>query len=276
MDTFDDTGTSPKGPSTQLQRRVEARGYTGPDRRAHALRQEPWTQVMLDELGHGVLLIGPDEQVMLMNHAAKAEMNVDHPLLVLARELRASEPHDVAPLAQAMAAARLQGLRKLISVGSGPHRVVLAIVPLGVGAHAGPYACMVSLGKRHMCERLSLQGFVQLHHLTLAEARVLEGLCEGDSPRVIADHQGVGMATVRTQIGCIRTKTGARDIRELIQQVVLFPPMVSSLRPQVQAQMQAQTQAPTQAPAKHQGQQLGQQQVRPLPWADADHQARAA
>ena len=268
MDTFDDTGTSPKGPSTQLQRRVEARGYTGPDRRAHALRQEPWTQAMLDELGHGVLLIGPDEQVMLMNHAAKAEMTADHPLLVLASELRAGETHDVAPLAQAMAAARMQGLRKLISVGSGTQRVVLAIVPLGVGAHAGPYACMVSLGKRHMCERLSLQGFVQLHHLTLAESRVLEGLCEGDSPRVIADHQGVGLATVRTQIGCIRTKTGARDIRELIQQVVLFPAMVSSLRRQVQA--------PSQAPAEHQGQQLGQQQVRPLPWADADHQARAA
>ena len=264
MNNFDDTGNPFNHSSAPLQRRSEATHYAGPERRTSAPRQEPWTQAMLDELGHGVLLIGPDEQVMLMNHAAKSEMSADHPLLVLASELRAGETHDVAPLAQAMAAARMQGLRKLISVGSGTQRVVLAIVPLGVGAHAGPYACMVSLGKRHMCERLSLQGFVQLHHLTLAEARVLEGLCEGDSPRVIADHQGVGLATVRTQIGCIRTKTGARDIRELIQQVVLFPAMVSSLRRQVQS--------PALAPAEHHG----MHQVRPLPWADADHQARAA
>ena len=260
MNNFDDTGNPLNRSSAPMQRRNGAPHYAGPERRAGVLRQEPWTQAMLDELGHGVLLVGPDEQVMLMNHAARVDMTIDHPLLVLAHTLRASETLDVAPLAQAMAAARVQGLRKLISVGLGPHRVVLAIVPLGVDAHAGPYACMVSLGKRQVCERLSLQGFGQLHRLTLAEARVLEGLCAGDSPRLIADHQGVGLSTVRTQIGCIRAKTGARDIRELIQQVVLFPSMVSSLR--------RQGQTPTLAQA---GPQNG-----PLPWLDDTHQARAA
>jgi hypothetical protein len=41
---------------------------------------------------------------------------------------------------------------------------------------------------------------------------------------------GVAIATVRTQITCIRQKTGAGDITALVMRVARLPPMVSALR----------------------------------------------
>jgi DNA-binding CsgD family transcriptional regulator len=38
------------------------------------------------------------------------------------------------------------------------------------------------------------------------------------------------MATVRSQIGSIRAKTGAESIRELVRRVAVLPPMRSALR----------------------------------------------
>jgi hypothetical protein len=40
----------------------------------------------------------------------------------------------------------------------------------------------------------------------------------------------VALSTVRTQIGSIRTKTGAGSIRDLVRQVALLPPLVGALR----------------------------------------------
>ena len=206
------------------------RSYVGPERRAGALRQPQWTQDMLDELDHAILLLSPDLQLMLMNHSARDELDEPHPLQVLGRELRAREPRDVALLHDALMQASVRGLRRLITLGVDEHRVSVAIVPLLRGGQAGPFACMVSLGKRRMCERLSVQCFAHEYGLTRAEERVLEALCDGLTPRDVAQHFGVGLATVRTQLGCIRSKTGARDMRALIQQVAMLPPMVSRLR----------------------------------------------
>ena len=205
--------------------------YLGPERRTRAAQQPQWAPAMLDELDYGILLLGPDRQLMLMNHAARAELDTEHPLQVLGRELRAREPQDVAALHEALVAASNKGLRRLLALGSGEHRVSLAVVPLERGSSAqGEFASMVTLGKRRVCEKLSVQWFAQAHALTPAEARVLEALCCGLSPRAAALQQGVGLATVRTQVGNIRAKTHARDIRSVVQQVALLPPMVSSLR----------------------------------------------
>ena len=46
----------------------------------------------------------------------------------------------------------------------------------------------------------------------------------------IAERQGVGLATIRTQIGSVRAKTGAASIRALVRQVAMLPPLVSALQ----------------------------------------------
>ena len=57
----------------------------------------------------------------------------------------------------------------------------------------------------------------------------MKGLCADFTPQQIANRQGVGLATVRTQIGSIRLKTGACSIRARVRQVALLPPLVSAL-----------------------------------------------
>lgn len=86
------------------------------------------------------------------------------------------------------------------------------------------------LGKRQVCGLLSVQGYARCHGLTAAETRVLEALTGGARPGEIAKKLGVGIATVRTQIGNIRLKTGAQSIRALVWQLAGLPPMLSVLR----------------------------------------------
>lgn len=198
--------------------------YAGPER-----RQQPpvarWLAAMLDEIDYGMLLVGEDAELLHANHAARRELDAGHPLQLLGRQLRARHPQDVPRLHDALLQSAQRGLRRLVALGEAEGRVNLAVIPLG-----GPAATLVVLGKRHLSERLTVQFFASSRGLTPAETRVLEGLCEGLDPREVAELHGVGLATVRTQIGCIRAKTGAENIRALVRQVAVLPPIVNSLR----------------------------------------------
>jgi DNA-binding CsgD family transcriptional regulator len=206
-----------------------AANYRGPERRSASSQGSRWLSLMLDEIDYGMVLLSESGQVLHVNHAAKAELDNDHPLQLLGREVRARLATDVAPLCDALQAAQ-RGLRRLITLGGRGSTLTLAVVPLGALANGAPQATLLLLGKRRVCERLSVQWFARAHALTPAETRVLEGLCGGLDPREVAEQHGVGLATVRTQIGSIRAKTGTESIRDLVQRVAVLPPMVSSLR----------------------------------------------
>jgi len=197
--------------------------YHGPERRAQP-QPSRWMAMMLDEVDYGMLLLGDDAELLHVNHAARRELDGEHPLQVLGRQLRARQPQDVARLHDALASAAHRGLRRLVALGDGVERVNLSVIPLA------PNATLVMLGRRELSQRLSVQCFARDRHLTPAETRVLEGLCEGQSPREISELHCVGLATVRTQIGSIRAKTGAENIRALVRQVGVLPPMVLALR----------------------------------------------
>ena len=203
--------------------------YRGPERRSASSQGSRWLALMLDEIDYGMVLVGEGSQVLHVNHAARAELDDDHPLQLLGRELRTKLPQDVAPLHDALQAAA-RGLRRLVTLGEREQPLSMAVVPLGALARGAPQATLLLLGKRRVCERLSVQWFARTHALTPAETRVLEGLCQGLDPREVAEQHGVGLATVRTQIGSIRAKTGTESIRDLVQRVAVLPPMVSSLR----------------------------------------------
>lgn len=194
---------------------------------AETERSAPWLLPALDEVDYGMLVV-QERRVLHLNHAARRELDSRHALQLLGGELRAQRPEDVAPLHDALGAAQ-RGLRKLLTLGDGAQRVSVAVVPLWLGAGAAP-AALLMLGKSRVCQPLSLQWFARSHGLTPAESRVLEELCEGREPREVADSFGVGLATVRTQIGSIRAKTGADSIRDLVRQVAVLPPMLSTLR----------------------------------------------
>ena len=120
-------------------------------------------------------------------------------------------------------------MRRLLTVGEETHRTSVSVVPLE-SADDGPRAVLIVLGKREMCESLSVQGFARIHRLTGAEVRVLKELCNGVPPAQIAALLGVAISTVRSQIGSMRAKTGAESIRALVRQVAVLPPVKGVLR----------------------------------------------
>ncbi|MBX3637005.1 MAG: PAS domain-containing protein [Rubrivivax sp.] len=220
--------------------------YAGHERRATGSDLAHWLRRMLDEIDYGMLMVTGDGQVSYFNHAARLELDGAHPLQMLGRTLRAHRPQDVAPLYDALAAAQ-RGLRRLLTLGDGEQRVSVSVVPLpqaggeqgAGGADQRQPLVLLVLGKRQVCEQLSVQGFARSVALTPAETRVLELLCAGVRPGDIAQRQGVAISTVRTQIGSIRAKTGAASIRELVRQVAVLPPLVGALRQAPCAVMQA-------------------------------------
>ena len=206
--------------------------YQGPERRG-ANTPAParhWLAATLDEIDYGMLLLVDETHVMHVNHAASAELDHAHPLQLLGQELRARRPPDVVALADALHGAARRGLRKLLALGEGAQRVSVSVVPLSEPARGDAPVTLVMLGKRRVCEVLSVQGFARSHGLTGAETRVLAALCSGSMPNDIAAQVGVAISTVRTQIGNIRQKTGAPSIRALVQQVAVLPPLMGVLR----------------------------------------------
>lgn len=181
---------------------------------------------MLDELDYGMLLLDDHGQVLHANHAARSACAGGHPLQLLGRTLQTRRSEHAVQLDEALQAAR-RGRRKLLALGDGGNPVNVTVVPLETG---GTRATLLMMSRRQVCEALSLQGFARCHGLTLAETRLLEGLSAGIEPRALARRHGVSLATVRTQISSIRTKTGAASIRGLMRQLSVLPPIVGSLR----------------------------------------------
>lgn len=186
--------------------------------------------LMLDEVDYGVLLVDVDAQVRLVNHSARAELGAHHPLHICRGQLLARDAADAVALSAAVEAAAQRGMRRMLLLGRSELRTCVAVVPLGTAALDEAPAAMVVLGRRAVAENLSVQCFARSHRLTPAETRVLEALCAGVPPGRIAAQQGVRISTVRTQIGCIREKTGARSIRALVSLLATLPPLVPALR----------------------------------------------
>ena len=188
-----------------------------------------WLAAALDELDYGIVVLYDGTRVVHINDAARVELDEQHPLLLLGDELRARLARDIGPLHDAVGDAALRGMRRLLTLGKDAERTSVSVVPLD-SADAGARAVLVVLGKRTVCESLSVQGFARSHGLTAAETRVLVALCNGVPPTQAAAELGVAISTVRSQIGSLRQKTGAESIRALVRQVAVLPPVKGALR----------------------------------------------
>lgn len=200
--------------------------YRGPERR----RQAHPMSLVLDAIDYGVVLLDADNRVVHVNHSARALLEQSHPLRLVEGRLTAERLHDRATLNDAVDGARRRGLRSLLNLdGVGP-RAVVSVRPLGRSMGGGDGHVLVLLGKRRVCEELTALSFGISHGLTAAETRVLYSLCNGETPAEVAQRYGVKVSTARTQINSIRSKTGARNIDELIRRVATLPPLVGALR----------------------------------------------
>ncbi len=185
-----------------------------------------WLGHMLDELAYGMLLLDAQGRLLHANHAARSACAGHHPLQLLGDRLQARHDEHAALLDEALQDAR-RGRRRLLALGKAGQAADVAVVPLQA---EGACATLLMLSRRQLCEPLTLRGFARCHALTPAEARLLEGLCEGLGPQALARLHGVSLATVRTQLRSIRTKSGANSLRELVRQLSVLPPIVGSMR----------------------------------------------
>lgn len=185
---------------------------------------------MLDEVDYGMLLVAADAGVRHVNRCARRELDDSHPLRLVGAAVTAREVADAQALGDAIQGASSRGLRKLLRLGGGSHGVSVAVVPLLAESGEGAHAVLLLLGKRRVCEELTIDWFARSHGLMPAETTVLKSLCADLSPQEVARRQGVELSTVRTQIGSIRTKTGTRSIKALVRQIAMLPPLVGALR----------------------------------------------
>ena len=183
-----------------------------------------WLAAALDELDYGIVVLFDGTHVVHINDAARLELDDQHPLQLQGDELRPRLARDVAPLHSAVSDASVRGMRRLLTLGKDAERASISVVPLGADS-TGSRAVLVMLGKRTVCETLSVEGFARSYGLTSAETRVLVALCNGFAPARAAQDLGVAISTIRSQIGSVRQKTGAVSIRELVRQVAKLPPV---------------------------------------------------
>jgi DNA-binding CsgD family transcriptional regulator len=187
-----------------------------------------WLGSALDHSGRGMLLVGEGQRVLHSNRLALLAMGPQHPLMFEHGCVRARAAEDAAALGDALDAALRRSLRRLVNLGPARQRLAVAVLPIGSEGDTGPApAALISMPQSCRRHDLSVQAYARLHAFTAAETAVLEALLAGREPTEIAATKGVKLSTVRTQIGQLRYKTGARSIRDLLDRVLALPPMLA-------------------------------------------------
>lgn len=208
--------------------RTGARQYEAPARPAAGLQPgiADLCLAVLDEIDHGLLVLGNRGEVKFANRAAwRASADASHPLQIHAGAVELASSRDQQRLQRAVDEA-IGGRRSMVDLGTDEHRHCVALVPL---ATASPVpTVLLILGRQGGHDVVALQLFAKTHGLTAAETSVLVALSEGHRPREIAERHGVAICTVRTQIRDMRIKTATASIGALMRLVGRLPPMALS------------------------------------------------
>lgn len=181
---------------------------------------------ILDELDYPVLLVDLDLRLQHGNRIARSLLARRDPFLLEEGQLQLGSEIQQAQLRRAVDAAIERGRRSLIATRVDRNsQPTLAVLPTGQGSKLA----LLVLAKPALCQGLTLQAYAREHGLTEGEREVLGALCAGHSPEEISQQRQVALSTVRTQIGAIRSKTGARDIGALVRGMAVLPPLVHAL-----------------------------------------------
>jgi DNA-binding CsgD family transcriptional regulator len=185
---------------------------------------------LLDELEFPFILLDKQGLVLYVNDSARREVLSSTRLLEVGNDrLVFHTARDADQVRHALAAAA-KGSRLLLILGKSEDKLTAAFVPFDRGDEEGQV--LMIFGNRQTYDPLSLKCYARQHALTPSETNVLSALLQSQRPSEIAANNGVSISTVRSQIGSIRTKTGAPSIRELISRVASLPPLMpQSLHP---------------------------------------------
>jgi len=182
-------------------------------------------QTVLDHLSVGVALFGRDTRLLFINRAAINQcqrfpgLRIDGDTLALQDDRARNE------FLRALRSAR-EGVWSCVQIVGGGERLVLGMRPARSGLAPCDTPVLVTFGLREPSDQLSIHFFARACGLSPAESEVVRRIAEGLSPKEIAREHAVALSTIRTQLRIVRTKTGARNITELVRAVGCLPPMM--------------------------------------------------
>jgi DNA-binding CsgD family transcriptional regulator len=182
----------------------------------------------LDAIDYGAVLLDRDGRLLHSNRQARLRLHAGQSVSLSASGLRFQRAADRARVQAAIDAAAHSGRRQLLCIDAGKDPLDMAVMPVSHDADGGE-AVLLLLSRARLCEPLSVEFFARTRGLSGAESRVLEVLCTGARPADIAATLNLQVETVRTHIGRIRAKTGARGMDELLQQIARLPPVLGAL-----------------------------------------------
>lgn len=183
-------------------------------------------RALLDALDVGLVTTRGHGEVLHANRAALRWCDDCAPLSLLGDRLRANQPDGQQQLMHALTQARL-GRHSMMSFRQPSRTHSVGVVPLAARQDAAAVVLFV-LGALDKPTSLTLQFFCQTHRLTSAESAVLGALCRGLSPSQVAAEGGVTVATVRSQIAAIRSKTQTASLAHLLRVVTALPPLAQA------------------------------------------------
>jgi DNA-binding CsgD family transcriptional regulator len=186
----------------------------------------------IDQLTRGVVLLGADGRVLLVNRAATALFASEPALKLTARGLVAAVPSENRQLHQLVQGALTtgKGMRAGGSISisrRGLRRPLhLLVTPLRTSAiHLGKEVPIVAVfisdpDRKPVSES---QVFSLLYGLTQAESRLALLLAAGQSLKDAAEQLGVAQSTVRSQLKSIFGKTNTTRQSQLVRLLLLTP-----------------------------------------------------
>ena len=181
--------------------------------------------VLFDQLPHGLMVTTLDGHVLHANRSGIAAMSGNEVWIDADMRLVTQRPTDATALRRALAATA--GLRRsLVVLGAGHGTLAVAVQPLlHLNGMQTPPRALLLFGKAALCDVLALGAFGRVHRLTPAEIAVLDALCEGLRAKEVALRLHSSIATVRSHLRSIYHKTGSRDLRDLLTQLAVLPPL---------------------------------------------------
>ncbi|MBA2674357.1 helix-turn-helix transcriptional regulator [Ramlibacter sp.] len=180
---------------------------------------------LLDELAHGMAVVGFDGRMLHANQVALREIGAGRIITLRDRTLQAIEASDGKALHFAMASAKL-GKRSLITLGKAAAGGALEMTVLPLKPDAGS---ALVFARACLCDPLMLSSFSRKHALTGAEEQVLGLLCQGCSAPAIAAQLKVAVSTVRSHVRSVCAKTNSSGVRALVNRVAVLPPLAPAV-----------------------------------------------
>jgi len=192
-------------------------------------------RLLIDRLQYGVVLYEERNLIMLVNPYASRLFARSRSFTLQGGALRCHDAFEERRLNQLLAAADEGRGGSLTIRGGGEPPVNALAIPLTSATHddepreAGAPGSPVPrfglvFGTTDVEAPQTLDTFAAVYGLTGAERRVLTELARDRSPHDIAIDGGVSVRTVRTQLSSIYGKAGVAGQRELLAQLLQFPP----------------------------------------------------